>query len=76
MKGSIYFTQAGLEESLYSPTYQRPENPSPGLPNTPLSDPSLHRGFAAFCKLSNVALMMRVGEIPPKRVISLHFSFL
>lgn len=39
-------------------------------------DPSFLRGFAAFYKLSDVALITRVGEIPPKRVISLHFSFL
>lgn len=55
---------------------------SPHLPRPLLSkhfsplDPSLLRGFTAFYKLDNVALITKVGEIPPKRKISLHFSFL
>lgn len=39
-------------------------------------DPALLCGFAAFYKLSDVALITRVGEILLKRIISLHFSFL
>lgn len=39
-------------------------------------DPSLLHGSTALYKLGDVALIMKVGEIPPKRVISSKFWFL